>query len=178
MEYMRRIIEHYITTALSAAGVRVDVDTYSELGCALEEIVTLEQRVKALEQEFKDINPYSSERKILNHYIWLEQQINDAVIGGDKRRNQALRESREALSSEIEHSQIYENLAYIDSLIRHHSECENQAAWEISDAANDPGLLNDLNAAAQYHSEKKEEAMQEWQQLLQQLKQVEAGGKQ
>lgn len=55
MEYMRRIIEHYITTALSAAGVRVDGDTYSELGSALEEIVRLEQRVQALEQQIKDI---------------------------------------------------------------------------------------------------------------------------
>jgi polyhydroxyalkanoate synthesis regulator phasin len=58
MEYMRRIIEHYITTALNAAGVRVDVDTYSELGSALEEIVKLERRVQALEQELKDINAY------------------------------------------------------------------------------------------------------------------------
>jgi hypothetical protein len=49
MEYLRRILEHYITTALSAAGVRVNSDTYSELGAALEEIVQLEQRVKALE---------------------------------------------------------------------------------------------------------------------------------
>lgn len=55
MDYMRRIIEHYITTALSSAGVRVDSDTYSELGCALEEIVKLEQRVQALEKELKDI---------------------------------------------------------------------------------------------------------------------------
>jgi hypothetical protein len=55
MEYMRRIIEHYITTALSAAGVQVDGDTYSELGCALEEIVRLGQRVQALEQQINDI---------------------------------------------------------------------------------------------------------------------------
>jgi hypothetical protein len=58
MDYMRRIIEHYITTALSAAGVHVNSDTYIELGCALEEIVTLEQRVQALEKELKDINAY------------------------------------------------------------------------------------------------------------------------
>jgi hypothetical protein len=58
MDYTRRIIEHYITTALSAAGVCVDSDTYSELGGALEEIVTLEQRVQALEKELKDINAY------------------------------------------------------------------------------------------------------------------------
>jgi hypothetical protein len=121
-------------------------------------------------------------QSILNHYIWLEQQINEAAISGDKRRNQALREQRDALSSEIEHSQIYENLAYTDSLIRHHAECENQAAWEISDAANDPGFLNDLNAALGYHSEKKEEALQEWRELLDQLQQAESadqpGGKQ
>lgn len=113
-------------------------------------------------------------QSILNHYIWLEQQINQAAINGDTRRNQILREAREALSSEIEHSQIYKNLAYIDSLIRHHAECENQAAWEISDAANDPGFLNDLNAAAQYHSEKKEDAMVEWRELLDQLQAAEA----
>jgi hemerythrin-like domain-containing protein len=121
-------------------------------------------------------------QSILNHYIWLEQQINEAAISGDKRRNQALREQRDALSSEIEHSQIYENLAYTDSLIRHHAECENQAAYELQEAWNDPGLLNDLNAAAQYHSEKKEEALQEWTELLQQLQQADAadqpGGKQ
>jgi hypothetical protein len=58
MEYMRRIIEHYITTALNAAGVRVDGDTYSELGSALEEIVKLEGRVQALEKELKDVNGY------------------------------------------------------------------------------------------------------------------------
>jgi hypothetical protein len=113
-------------------------------------------------------------QSILNHYIWLEQQINQAAINGDTRRNQILREAREALSSEIEHSQIYENLAYTDSLIRHHAECETQAAWEISDAANDPGFLNDLNAAAQYHSEKKEDATVEWKMLLDQLQAAEA----
>jgi hypothetical protein len=111
---------------------------------------------------------------ILDYYIWLEQQINEAAISGDKRKNQALRESREALSSQIEHSQIYENLAYIDSLVRHHAECERQAEWEISDAANDPGFLNDLNSALQYHSEKKEDAMIEWRELLDQLQAAEA----
>jgi hypothetical protein len=115
-------------------------------------------------------------QSILDHYIWLEQEINEAAISGDKRKNQALRESREVLSSKIEHSQIYENLAYTDSLIRHHAKCENQAEWEMSDAANDPGFLNDLNAVAQYHSEKKEEAMIEWRELLDQLQAAEAAG--
>jgi ribosomal protein L12E/L44/L45/RPP1/RPP2 len=55
MEYLRRILEHYITTALGAAGVRVDSDTYSELGAALEEIVQLEQRVKALESALEQV---------------------------------------------------------------------------------------------------------------------------
>lgn len=53
MGYFRRIIEHYITTALRYAGAQVDIDTYSELGSALEEVVKLEQRVKALEEENK-----------------------------------------------------------------------------------------------------------------------------
>jgi hypothetical protein len=113
-------------------------------------------------------------QSILNHYIWLEQEISKAAISGDTRRNQVLREAREALSSEIEHSQIYENLAYTDSLIRHHVECENQARWEISDAANDPGFLNDLSRAAAHHSEKKEEVTVEWKMLLDQLQAAEA----
>jgi hypothetical protein len=62
MEYTRRIIEHYITTALSAAGVQVDSDTYIELGGALEEIVQLEQRVKALEEELKAVNSYLQQK--------------------------------------------------------------------------------------------------------------------
>jgi hypothetical protein len=113
-------------------------------------------------------------QSILNYYIWLEQQINEAAINGDTRRNQILREAREALSSEIEHSQIYENLAYTDSLIRHHAECENQADYELREAWNDPGLLNDLSAAAQYHSEDKEDATVEWKMLLDQLQAAEA----
>jgi CRISPR/Cas system-associated endonuclease/helicase Cas3 len=113
-------------------------------------------------------------QSILNHYIWLEQQINQANADGNEQRFQALTEAKEALSSEIEHSQIYENLAYTDSLIRHHAECENQAAWEISDAANDPGFLNDLNRAAAHHSEQKEDAMIEWRELLDQLQAAEA----
>jgi hemerythrin-like domain-containing protein len=112
-------------------------------------------------------------QSILNHYIWLEQEINEAAISGDTKRNAALRGAREALSSEIEHAQLYENLAYTDSLIRHHIDCESQAAWEISDAANDPGFLNDLSRAAAYHSEKKEEATGEWKMLLDQLQAAE-----
>jgi hypothetical protein len=112
-------------------------------------------------------------QSILNHYIWLEQEINEAAISGDTKRNQALREAREALSSEIEHAQLYENLAYTDSLIRHHTDCETSAEWEISDAANDPGFLNDLSAVAAYHSEKKEEATVEWKMLLDQLQAAE-----
>jgi hypothetical protein len=113
-------------------------------------------------------------QSILNHYIWLEQHINQANADGNEQRFQALTEAKEALSSEIEHSQIYENLAYTDHLIRYHADSEEQAAYELRDAANDPGLLNDLNAAAQYHSEQKEDAMIEWRELLDQLQQAEA----
>jgi prolyl oligopeptidase PreP (S9A serine peptidase family) len=113
-------------------------------------------------------------QSILNHYLWLEQEINQAAINGDTRRNQILKEAKEALSSEIEHSQIYENLAYIDHRIRYHADSEEQAAYELQDAANDPGLLNDLSAAAQYHSEDKEDATVEWKMLLDQLQAAEA----
>jgi hypothetical protein len=111
-------------------------------------------------------------QSILNHYIWLEQQIYQATVGPI--RFHILKEVKEALSSEIEHSQIYENLAYIDLRIRYHAYSEEQAAYELQDAANDPGLLNDLNAAAQYHSEQKEDAMIKWRELLDQLQAAEA----
>jgi uncharacterized protein YceH (UPF0502 family) len=51
MEYMKRILKHYIITALHAANSPVDWDTHSELENALEEVVKLESRVAALEQE-------------------------------------------------------------------------------------------------------------------------------
>jgi hypothetical protein len=111
-------------------------------------------------------------QSILNHYIWLEQQIYQATA--DPNRFHVLKEAKEALSSEIEHSQIYENLAYIDLRIRYHADSEEQAAYELQDAANDPGLLNDLSAAAQYQSEQKEDWMSEWRELLDQLQAAEA----
>jgi hypothetical protein len=54
-EYTRRILEHYITLALSNAGIRVDADTYSELGGALEELTRLESRIQQLESRLADM---------------------------------------------------------------------------------------------------------------------------
>lgn len=89
---------------------------------------------------------------ILNHYIWLEQQIDQANTDGNDQRFQALVDAREALSSEIDHAQIYENLAYIDQRIRYHNDCEEQAAYELQE----------------------EDDLIEWRELLDQLQAAEA----
>lgn len=38
-EYAKRIISHYITNNMRAAGLQVDNDTYSEIGAAIDSII-------------------------------------------------------------------------------------------------------------------------------------------
>lgn len=69
MEYFRRILTHYLTTALRAAGVRTNEEVYSEMNAAMEDLDThIEKRIAAAISEHERRTPTAEYRCVGGGY--------------------------------------------------------------------------------------------------------------